>query len=404
MSKFRELYDRGEYLTLIQEVKRRISADRRAFTEPEIKLWCARRFRNLFLTETEQDPNALAEASRSSAPSRVERRPPRQQLAERFLKSNGVSEWQIEMPEAQIGPVRNTTLVFCSGLLNGMSPIPPFQATFPAVESKYGLRILRVNVHPARSCEANVKDLRDTIERGLGQTADGSPITEATAIPPKDVFLLCYSKGAPDVLELLVRHPELRDRVRCVVNWAGAVGGSYIGDGIYDTVKDIKVPLGRIGEPITTILKMFAPVVRLEGVIPRLDEYDIMAALRDMSPATRAAFMAEHSALLDSLSVPFFNLTGATTLPEVPYFRAGSKKELDRYDINNDMQLIQEQAKISLPTATDLAMFKAHHWDLVYDAFPENRRFGSSNLENPFPKTAAVTALFKLLAELGVVD
>jgi hypothetical protein len=404
MSTLRELQHRGEYLTLIQEVKSRISADRRAMTDPEIKLWCARRFRNLFLTEAEQDPNALAEASRSSLPLGVERRSPRQRIAERFLKNYGVSEWQIEMPEAQIGPVRNTTLVFCPGLLNGMLPIGAFQSAFPAIESKYGLRILRADGHPVRGCEANVKDLLDTIERGLGQAADLLPITEATAIPPKDVFLLCYSKGAPDALTLLARHPELKDRIRCVVNWAGAVGGSYIANGLYGEVKDINMPRGRIGEPIPTILKIIAPVVRLEGVVRRLDEYDIKTALRDLTTDTRAAFMAEHSALFDSLSIPFFNITGATTLLEVPYFQATGLIQLNHYDIDNDMQLIQEQARIPLPMATDLAMCKAHHWDLAYDAFPENRCLGSSNLEHPFPKTAAVTAVFKLVAELGLVD
>ncbi|MEO5726802.1 MAG: hypothetical protein ABI134_14420, partial [Byssovorax sp.] len=299
MLSLRELEARGDYLTLIRDVKLRIAEDRRALADPEIKLWCGRRFRNLFLNEAERDPSALAEANRTPPPAGAPE-PPRKRIAERFLKHFGVSEWQVQMPEAQSGELRNTTLVFCPGLLNGMIPIGAFQTAFPAVEAGCGLRIVRADSHPVRGCAANIADLRNTIDRGLGQAADLLPIHAGTAIPPGDVILLGYSKGAADVLELLVRHPEIVPRVRCVLSWAGAVGGSYIADEIYGAVKDINVPFGRIGEPMSSILKILAPFVRLEGAIQRLDEYDIKSALRDLTTGVRAAFLAEHRAFLES--------------------------------------------------------------------------------------------------------
>jgi len=404
MPSLRELERRGDYLGLIGEVKGRLGEDRRALADPEIKLWCARRFRNLFLAEAEREPAALAEASRAPSPGAGEERTPRQKLADRFFRNAGVSEPYVTLPAAQIGDVRRTTLVFCPGLLNGMIPIGAFQSALPAVEARYGMRVLRVDAHPVRGCEANVEDLRATVERGLGQASDLLPITEATAIPPGDMVLLGYSKGIADALTLLVRHPEIVPRVRAIVSWAGAVSGSYIANDIYNAVKDVNMPRGRIGEPFTTILKIVAPVVRLEGAVRRLDEYDIKSALRDLTTDVRAAFMEDNRAFFEGLSIPLFNITGATTLLEVPYFQATGVIRLNQFDTDNDMQLIQAQAKLPGPLATDLAMFHAHHWDMAYDAFPDNRRLGSSNLDHPFPKTSAVGALVALLAELGIID
>ncbi|MEO5731741.1 MAG: hypothetical protein ABI134_08580, partial [Byssovorax sp.] len=104
------------------------------------------------------------------------------------------------------------------------------------------------------------------------------------------------------------------------------------------------------------------------------------------------------------LSIPFLNVTGATSLFEVPYFQATGVLRLNHFDTDNDMQLTQAQAKLPGPMSTDLAIFRANHWDLAYDPFPENRRLGSSNLDHPFPKTAAITAVVKLAAELGLID
>ena len=40
------------------------------------------------------------------------------------------------------------------------------------------------------------------------------------------LVLVGYSKGAPDILEAVVKYPEIRNRVAAVVSAAGAIGGS----------------------------------------------------------------------------------------------------------------------------------------------------------------------------------
>ncbi|MCW7502346.1 hypothetical protein ND806_19020 [Leptospira sp. 2 VSF17] len=114
--------------------------------------------------------------------------------------------------------------------------------------------------------------------------------------------------------------------------------------------------------------------------------------------------MKENLKKLDALNIPVFNITGSTTITEVPYFQLQGVNELNKYDANNDMQVTQKHSKLHIPMATDLAMLHAHHWDVAYNSFVGKLSFGSPNLDHPFPKTAGVVAMFKFAYELGLID
>src|SRR5689334_1387067 len=124
----------------IADVRERVRANRRAFADSAIKEWCGLRWRNLFLQECVADDAA-------------------QRIAERFLRGDCVTEWRAEMPPGPDAVMRQTTLVFCPGLLTGLLPVQAFQTAFPRLEKRYGWRILRADAHPMRSCVANVADL-----------------------------------------------------------------------------------------------------------------------------------------------------------------------------------------------------------------------------------------------------
>ena len=53
--------------------------------------------------------------------------------------------------------------------------------------------------------------------------------------------------------------------------------------------------------------------------------------------------------------------------------------------------------------ATDLAMVRAHHWNMSYDPFPKLDAFCLPHLDHPFPKEAAATAMISTGAELGLI-
>lgn len=397
----------GEYDQVMEAVRDLVSADLGVLADPYIKAWCGRRWRNLFLQFAESDTTAIKAASKDPVRGLLDSRSDRQKLAERFLKGDARDEWRVEMPPGLPQPMEHTTLVFAPGLINGLLPVRAFQTAFPAIEERYGWRILRADAHPVRGCEANIADYLAAVNSGLGLRADRTEVDPTEAQPPEDVFFIGYSKGSPDVLTLLAHHPELAARTRAVFTWAGAVGGSYLADGFYEGVKDVE--LGTVGGALTgtarTLLKLLAPVIDLEaGSLRRLDEYDIKTAIRDLTTWHRREFLDEHAATLNELGVPFFNITGATAALEVPTFQVQGYLQNAQYDANNDMQVTQAQSTLDIPMSTHLAMVHAHHWDMSYDRFPMAIRAMSPNLDHPFPKEAAITAIVVFGQELGLLD
>jgi len=75
-------------------------------------------------------------------------------------------------------------------------------------------------------------------------------------------------------------------------------------------------------------------------------------------------------------------------------------EETARGRAENDMQVGGSCSTLPFPMATELAAFHAHHWDLAHPAFRQRRWF--NNTYHPFPRTAALTAMVQLAAELSL--
>ena len=407
-----ELEAQGDHDALVDQLQTRIAADRRALADPWVKDWCARRWRALFVAEAARDPKAVSAASARvvipgtdiSVRRGPDQRPERQRIAERFLRNPAPSDFDESTPPARHGTVSRTTLIFCPGLVGSMLPERAFRTPFAKLAEQRGWRFICAEAHPMRGCEANVADLEAAIERGEGLDEHCQPISPQDAEPPGDVFLLGYSKGAPDALTLLVRRPDLAKRIKAVFCWAGAIGGSFLADDIYGSLARLNVRPGHLAEPLKTILRTVFPVINLEAAASRLDDFDVMGGIGDVTTGVREAFLAENSSAIDALGVPIFSISGATTPLEVPYFQVQGAMELSRYDADNDMQVTQDQARLEIPMASHLAVLHAHHWDMSYDPFPVAARMGSANLDHPFPRQAALTAIFELSAELGLIE
>lgn len=399
-----KLEQEADYEGLIKAMREFIAEDKVAFTHPVVKRWCALRWRNLFISEAVNDKVALKKADKTKLIGAKDKRPLKQKIAERFLRGDEMREWSLELPEYQKPKAAlKTTLVFSPGLINGMLPVRAFQSAFPELEEELGIRVLRSDNHPMRGCRENVSDLVAAVDQGAGLAANTQKIDAADQVAPKDIILIGYSKGAPDIYALLVARPDLKDRIRCIYNWGGAIGGSYLADDIYNSIKDMSLP--KVEQAMRTFLTLVSPAIDLkDGVLRRFDEYNIKEAIRDLTTHARNDFLAENLEKINDMGIPVFNITGSTTAMEVPYFQMQGVMEINRYDSNNDMQLTQAQAKLKMPMATDLAMLRAHHWDMSYDAFPKLMRFGSPNLDHPFPKLAAAKAMVMLGVELGLID
>jgi hypothetical protein len=388
-----------DYASAVTEGRRLAASGLAAWKEPALREWAARRFRNLFISQAVKDAAALSAASVKGLFGGVDKRPDRQKISERFLRLDGPAEWLDDMPDAQDPDLPSTTLLFCPGLLTGLLPVMAFQEAFPALEQKYHIRVLQSDSHPMRGCEANVADIAAAMDGGLGLDAHAKIIPPEAATPPGDVIAVCYSKGMPDLLTTLVARPDLAKRIKCIFNWAGAPGGSSLADNIYNTIKGADLSMAG---SIVEALKVVSPVVKLDDKLRRLEEYHIKDAIQSLTTGFRQEFLDRHREELEALPFPVFNITGSTTVMEVPYFQMQGVMELNKYDANNDMQVTQNQAKLRTQHSVDLAMMHGHHWDLSYSPFPQNMRFGAAHLDHPFPKEAAVTAMLQLACELGI--
>jgi hypothetical protein len=406
MEELKQLEKSGNYLELIARVKALLQEDIRNIENPYIKTWLGKRWRNLFIQEASANEKAVDVATKKKLFGKDERSE-KEKVAFRYLRGEGPDEWKNEFPKPTEKKISQTTLFFCPGLLSGLLPVMAFQEEFPVIAERFGIRILQSDSHPMRTCEANMQDLLAALEHGKGMNEKTELIPEEDAIPPKDVFIISYSKGTADVLTLLSKRPDIAPRVKCIFNWAGAPGGSYLANSIYESIKDIKIEIPQgieIPEEIINIFKIISPAISLPKQLRRITEYDIKGALRDLTTTKRAEFLEENLSKINDLKIPIFNITGSTTAMEVPYFQLQGVLELNKYDANNDMQVIQRHSKVEIPMATDLAMLHGHHWDLSYGAFPERMRFGSPNLEHPFPRISALSAMIQFATELGFIE
>jgi hypothetical protein len=366
------------------------------------------RYRNIFITEACASPQAVKHSQAPFPLNLIDPRGEREKVGKRMITNLPEHEIDLDMPLAEPGAFANTTLVFAPGLLTGLLPNLAFESVWPTMINRFRCKIMISDSHPMRSCEDNVSDLVNVIERGIGiSPIDSSFITEdMNPTPPGDVLLMGYSKGSPDILTLLAKRPDLAPRIKGVIGWAGATGGSYLANGIYDQIKDIpkfdviEDMTGNIGK----LMLQLAPIIQVNNINRRLDEYDIKSAILGLTTGYRETFLEENSEAINSLGIPMFNFTGSTHLMEVPYYQRQGTLELLGYDKYNDMQLTQDQAKLPLPTAPHLSMFHANHWDLSYDTFPWYTTLGSTKLKEPFAREAAMAAILLFMSEIGLMD
>lgn len=401
-----------DYDTAISEARSAIAADATAaVADPVMQDWLGRRFRNIFMTEAEADPEALKNASAPFPLRLIDPRSNRERVAKRNLKGITTEEIKAEMPHASASNLSNTTFLFAPGLLTGLLPKLAFQSVWPQVTTRFGIRVLAADSHPMRSSEANVADLENAIERGIGVAPDpaGTIITaDDNPKPPGDVFMLGYSKGSPDIISLIAKRPDLAPRIRGVASWAGATGGSYLANGMYDRISSgaghLPDSTGDLSKQVTRAVMSLAPIAQIQKIDRRIDEYDIPGALRALTTGFRDQFLEDNWDKINSLGIPYFSFTGATSVFDVPYFQWQGTLELAKYDINNDMQVTQQQARWPNQAGPNLAMFQANHWDLSYDKFPWYTTMGSTKLKDPFARKAAMCSIVLFMAELGIIN
>jgi len=189
---------------------------------------------------------------------------------------------------------------------------------------------------------------------------------------PARLILVGYSKGIDDVLEAVVRHPEIRGRIAAVVSVAGAVRGSALADDAEQEQAEL--------------LRHWPGSA--------CDEGD-RQAVESLRPAVREAWLAQNPL---PPSLRYYSLVTLPTPERVSRVIEKSYRQLGEIDWRNDSQVIYSDQII--PNSTLLGFLNADHWAV---AVPVNRSHpaiaGSFADQNDYPREALLEALLRFIEE-----
>ena len=225
---------------------------------------------------------------------------------------------------------------------------------------RFGYDLVNIDVESLSSLAANARQIRDSV------MAMERPGGEA------DLVLIGYSKGAPDILEAVVRYPEIRPRIAAVVSVAGAVGGSPVAD-----------------EVTQSKLKIFR---RWPGA--ECSEGD-GGAIESIRPATRKSWLAENP-LPDE--IPFYSLATCPEPDRVSPVLKPTYKKLSKLDPRNDGMVIFEDQLV--PGSGFLGCVNADHWAVSIPIARTHPNIAALFVdENDYPREALLEAILRFVEE-----
>lgn len=68
-------------------------------------------------------------------------------------------------------------------------------------------------------------------------------------------------------------------------------GGSYLADTLYDSIKDLNF---NIKDEFDNLIKLVSPIIHVPHKIRRLSEYNVKAAILDLTTHIRKEFLREN--------------------------------------------------------------------------------------------------------------
>jgi hypothetical protein len=177
----------------------------------------------------------------------------------------------------------------------------------------------------------------------------------------RPIIAFAYSKGLLDVLELLVRHPEVTRTVVAVVGVAGAALGSPLAD------------------TIDAIYRHVLASVPLPGCGPGTGD-----EIEDLQPHVRLAWWRRHG---PEITIPVFSIVAAPTTDRVSPAVRAAYLTLAQTDPRNDGKLLWKDQ--IAPGGNLLGYVNADHWAIampVAQALPIMAPF----IRDGVPRTALI--------------
>ncbi|MGB5716450.1 MAG: hypothetical protein WBN81_05075 [Gammaproteobacteria bacterium] len=225
---------------------------------------------------------------------------------------------------------------------------------------QFGYDMVILDVDGLSSSTNNARQIRDAIM---------AMPRESTA---PELILVGYSKGAADILEAVVNYPEIQERIAAVVSAAGAVGGT---------------PLANDADQSQLNLLQYFPQSECEP--------GDGGALESLRPATRKAWLAEHT-LPDGIA--YYSLMAFPEPERISSVLRSSYRKLGKVDARNDSQLIFYDQFI--PGSTLVAYLNADHWAVAVPIARAHSTLGSTFVNrNDYPREALFEALLRFIEE-----
>jgi len=235
---------------------------------------------------------------------------------------------------------------------------PP--GTVAAHLRKYDYDQFVLKVDALSGIETNARQIRDAIMAMPEEPG-----------PPR-LVLVGYSKGAPDILEAVVRYPEIRGRIAAILSAAGAVGGSALANDAEQEQAEM--------------------LRHWPGA--KCDKGD-GGAVASLRPDVRKAWMAQNPL---PPGLHYYSLVTLPTPDRVSRVIEKSYKTLGAIDWRNDSQVIYSDEII--PGSTLLGFLNCDHWAI---AVPLNRSHPviSRSLadKNDYPREALLEAVLRFIEE-----
>jgi len=225
---------------------------------------------------------------------------------------------------------------------------------------KYDYDQFVIKVDALSGIETNARQIRDAIMAMPEEPG-----------PPR-LVLVGYSKGAPDILEAVVRYPEIHGRIAAILSAAGAVGGSA---------------LANDAEQEQAELLRHWPGAKCDK-----GDGGAVASLR---PDVRKEWIAQNPL---PPGLHYYSLVTLPTPDRVSRIIEKSYKTLGAIDWRNDSQVIYSDEII--PGSTLLGFLNCDHWAI---AVPLNRSHPviSRSLvdKNDYPREALLEAVLRFIEE-----
>jgi len=225
---------------------------------------------------------------------------------------------------------------------------------------QFGYDMVTPKVDALSSSSNNAQQIRDAIMA-----------MEHDEQAPK-LVLIGYSKGAVDILEAVVSHPEIRKHVAAVISAAGSIGGSALANDATQSQLNL--------------LRHWPDAECTPGDGGALDS---------LRPSTRKTWLGENRLPRD---FPYYSLVTYPKPERISSILKSSYNKLSRIDARNDSQVISYDQVI--PRSTLIGYLNADHWALSVPVARSHSTIGATFVDqNNYPREALLEALMRFVEE-----